>query len=209
MNDEQTPPATEPAPLNPVSHLLIQLRRAFAPVPQTVEDERKAYITALVEMARFVRGAARETQDPDLWQAQLRLTELAYAFSDLDNGQVASFLERKKRKAGNAPDSSVKWMKRVLVLAVQYALHQSGMFMEPAAKDISARRPDLKRLLTRGKDLPGAIQHWRNELEKAKPGTFLREFSEQMIDQEETMQRVMPSTEWRQLAYILLARIRP
>ena len=37
MNDEQTPPATEPAPLNPVSHLLIELSRVFAAVPQTVE----------------------------------------------------------------------------------------------------------------------------------------------------------------------------
>ena len=60
MNDEQTPPATEPAPLNPVSHLLIELSRVFAAVPQTVEDERAAYIRAQVEMARFVRGAARE-----------------------------------------------------------------------------------------------------------------------------------------------------
>jgi hypothetical protein len=54
MNDEQTPPATEPAPLNPVSHLLTQLSRVFTAVPQTVEDQRSAYIMALVEMARFV-----------------------------------------------------------------------------------------------------------------------------------------------------------
>jgi hypothetical protein len=209
MNDEQTPPATEPAPLNPVSHLLIQLRRAFAPVPQTVEDERGAFIISVVELARLAREAARETQNKDLWQAQLRLTELAYALSDLDNGQVASFLERKKRKAGNAPDSSVKWMKRVLVLAVQYALHQSGMAMEAAARDIAARRPDLERLMTRGKNLSGAILDWRRKLEEAKPDRLRREFSEQMVDQEETMQRVVPSTKWRQYAYYLLARIRP
>jgi hypothetical protein len=121
MNDKQTPPPTEPAPLNPVSHLLIQLSRVFTAVPQTVEDQRSAYIMALVEMARFVRGAARDTQDTGLWNAHLRLTELAYAFRDLDNGQVAPFLQRTKRKAGSAPDSSVRWGKRVLVLAVQYA----------------------------------------------------------------------------------------
>ena len=80
MNNEQTPPATEPAPLNPVSHLLIQLSRVFAAVPQTSEDERNAYIMALVEMARFVREAARSTQDTGLWNAQQRLTELAYVF---------------------------------------------------------------------------------------------------------------------------------
>ena len=79
MNDEQTPPATEPAPLNPVSHLLIQLSRIFAAVPQTSEDERNAYIIALVEMARFVREAARSTQDAGLWNAQSRLIRLAYA----------------------------------------------------------------------------------------------------------------------------------
>ena len=78
MNDEQTPPATDPAPLNPVSHLLIELSRVFAAVPQTVEDERAAYIMALVEMARFVRGAALETQNMHLWNAHTRLTELAF-----------------------------------------------------------------------------------------------------------------------------------
>ena len=82
------------------------------------------------------------------------------------------------------------------------------MFMEAAAKDIAARRPDLKRL-TRGKDLADAILDWRRKLEEAKPDTFLREFSERIVDQEEAMQRVVPSTEWRQRAYILLAHIRP
>jgi hypothetical protein len=76
--DEQTPPATEPAPpQNPLSQLLIQLSRIFAAVPQTSEDARNAYIMALVEMARFVREAARSTQDMGLWEAQLRLYELA------------------------------------------------------------------------------------------------------------------------------------
>ena len=67
-------------------------------------------------------------------------------------------------------------------MAVQYALHRSGMLMGAAAKDIAARRPDLKSLMTRGKDLPGTILHWRRELEEAKPGKFLAQFSEQMMD---------------------------
>jgi hypothetical protein len=88
MDDEQTPPATEPAPpQNPLSQLLIQLSRIFAAVPQTSEDARNAYITVLVEMARFVREAARSTQDLGLWEAQTRLFELAYALRDLDNGR--------------------------------------------------------------------------------------------------------------------------
>jgi hypothetical protein len=81
--------------------------------------------------------------------------------------------------------------------------------MQAAAKDIPARRPDLESLMTRGEDLPSTILHWRRELEEAKPGAFLREFSEQMVDLEETMQRVVLSTEWRQRAYTLLARIQP
>ena len=100
-------------PQNPLSQLLIELSRIFAAVPQTSEDERNSYIMALVEMARFVREAARSTQDTGLWEAQLRLSELAYALRDLGNGQVAPALRRTKRKAGSAPDSSVKWMKRV------------------------------------------------------------------------------------------------
>jgi hypothetical protein len=209
MNDEQTPPATEPAPLNPVSHLLIQLSRVFAAVPQTSEDERNAYIMALVEIARFVGRAARETQDISLWEAKLRLSELAYALRDLDNGRLAPVLQRTKRKAGSTPDGSVKWTKRLRVLAVQYALHQSGMAMEAAAKDIAARHPDLERLMTHGKNLPATILNWRRKLEEAQPGDFLWEFSRQMLDMQETMNRVVPSTGLRQHAYILLARIRP
>ena len=209
MNDEQTPPATEPAPLDPVSHLLIELSRVFAAVPQTVEDERAAYIMALVEIARFVGGAARETQDMGLREAQLRLSEFAWALSDLDNGRPAPVLQRTKRKAGSAPDGSVKWTKRVRVLAVQYALHRSGMAMEAAAKEIAARRPDLERLMTRGKNLPDTILNWRRKLEEAQSGDFLWEFSRQMLDMEETLQRLVQSTEWPQRAYILLARIRP
>jgi hypothetical protein len=89
----------EPAPpQNPLSQLLIELSRVFAAVPRTSEDERNGYIIALVEMARFVREAARSTQDTGLWEAQLRLSELAYALRDLDHGQVAPALRRTKRK---------------------------------------------------------------------------------------------------------------
>ena len=213
MDDEQTPPASEPAPpQNPLSQLLIELSRVFAGVPQTSEDERNSYIMALVGMARFVREAARSTPDAGLWKAQLRLSELAYALRDLGNGQVAPALRRTKRKAGSAPDSSVKWMKRVLVLAVQYALHQSGMTMQAAAEYIGDQRPDLKSLMTRGQSLPKTIQRWRRDVDSAKEHEFLAEFSKQKIDLEETMQRLVQGPEqrlpdWRQVADNMLAGI--
>ena len=168
---------------------------------------------ALVGMARFVREAARSTADAGLWEAQLRLSELAYALRDLDNGQVAPALRRTKRKAGSAPDSRVKWMKRGLVLAVQYALHQSGMTMQAAAEYIGDQRPDLKSLMTRGQSLPKTIQRWRRDVDSAKEHEFLAEFSKQKIDLEETMQRLVQGPEqrlpdWRQVADNMLARIR-
>jgi hypothetical protein len=87
MDDEQTPPASEPAPpQNPLSQLLIELSRVFAAVPQTSEDERNGYIMALLEMARFVREAARSTQDTGLWEAHLRLSELASSPSINESG---------------------------------------------------------------------------------------------------------------------------
>ena len=52
------------------------------------------------------------------------------------------------------------------------------------AKHIAQKYPGLGRLMTRGKDLPGTILHWRRELEGAKPGEFLARFSEQMVDME-------------------------
>ena len=63
--------------------------------------------------------------------------------------------------------------------------------------------------MTRGKDLPGTILRWRRELEEAKQGEFLPEFSEQMVDMEEAVQQFEPSIELRQFAYNWLARIRP
>jgi hypothetical protein len=182
MNDEQTPPA----PLNSVSHLLIQLSRIFAAVPQTSEDERSAYIRALVEMARFVREAARSTQDTGLWNAQSRLSDLAYALQDLDAGRVAPVLQRTKRK-GTSPDSSLSWMRRARVLVAMNALQRADPDLKglrAAARHIAEKYPGLRRLMTRGKDLPGTILHWRRELEEAKPDTFLRQFSEQMVDME-------------------------
>ena len=84
------------------------------------------------------------------------------------------------------------------------------MAMEAAAKDIAARRPDLESLMTRGKNLPGTILNWRRKLEEAKPGEFLARVFRTDDRQEETMQRGWcRAPEWRQRAYILLARIRP
>ena len=59
--------------------------------------------------------------------------------------------------------------------------------MEAAAKDIAARRPDLERLMTRGKNLPDTILNWRRKLEEAQSGDFLWKFSRHMLDTEETL----------------------
>jgi hypothetical protein len=205
-----TAPPAEPASLNPVSHLLIQLSRIFKALPQTVEDERAAYIMAWVDIARFVRGAARDTQDTGLWNAQQRLTELAHVFSDLDIGIVAPVVRRKKRK-GNKPDSSLVWGKRVYVLVAMHALQQAeGLKLAPAARHIAQKYPGLRRLMTRGKDLPDAILDWRRKLEEAKSGTFLRQFYKQMDDMEKFVAEQSPSpAQLRQFADNTLARIRP
>jgi hypothetical protein len=204
-------PPGEP-PQNPLSQLLIELSRVFAAVPQTSEDERNGYIMALVEMARFVREAARSTQDTGLWEAQLRLSELAYALRDLDNGQVAPALRRTKRKAGSPPDSSVTWFMRVRVLVALDALRKSGMTQEKATSYITTKYPELRRLMTRGRDLPGTIKRWRRELEDAKQGTFLAIFAQQMIDMEIDVRNIsasmsMTPDRWRQFAENILARI--
>jgi hypothetical protein len=197
--------------LNPVSHLLIELSRVFRAVPQTSEDERNAYIMALVEMARFVRGAARETRDEGLWNAQLRLKELAYVLRDLDAGIAETIVRPRKRKAGTKPDSSLTWMKRARVLVAMHTLQKAdpGLKLAPAARHIAEKFPGLRRLMTRGKKLPDTILDWRRKLEEAKPGTFLREFSEQMIDMENYLAELAQGRPdlLRNFAYNTLARI--
>ena len=196
---------SEPDPLDRMLHALDQI---FQITPTTHEDERRAYITALIEVARFLRaeGLRREL-----------LTDLAFALDDLNSGRVAAFLEPRKRP-GSPPDGRVLWLKRVRVLGVMYALQKSGMTRETAAKHISTQRPDLKCLMTRGKDLPQAIQRWARELDEAKPGTLLGEYSEQRIEIEneieiETKKRLgresLEPSEWRQFADNFLAGIRP
>ena len=118
-----------------VIQLTNELELAFRAPPQPGQ-ERKPYIDALVAVARFARAVGSS------WNAVWGLTNFAYALQDLDGGRVAPVFKPTKPK-GNPPDSSLIWMKRVRVLAAQYALHRSGMLMEAAAKDVAARRPDL------------------------------------------------------------------
>jgi hypothetical protein len=164
-------------------------------------------------VARFVRGAERTTEDKGLWNAQLRLAELAYALRDLDAGRVAPALRPTKRK-GNSPDSSRLWMKRVCVLVAMDALQKSGLKQGAAARHIDKTYPELRRLMTRGKDLPDAILRWRRELEEAKQGKFLATFARQKIDMNEDVRnmsahRKMKADDWRQFADNMLTRIRP
>jgi hypothetical protein len=139
------------------------------------------------------------------------LIELAYVFRDLNAGIVATVVQRPKRK-GNKPDSSLVWGKRVYVLVALHALQQAeGLKLAPAARHIAQKFPDLKSLMTRGKDLPGTILDWRRKLEEAKPGTFLRQFSEHMIDQENFVAELSQGRPdlLRNFAYNTLASIRP
>jgi hypothetical protein len=103
---------------------------------------------------------------------------------------------------------------RVRVLVALDALQRSGMTQEKATSYINSKYPKLRRLMSRGRDLPGTIKRWRRELEEAKQGTFLAIFAQHMIDMEEELKnrsssRPMNSDRWRQIAENMLARIQP
>jgi hypothetical protein len=166
---------------NPLDRLLRELNRVFAATAETPEDERGAYITALIEIAGFLQAAGSPP-------ASRRLTDLAHALRDLDNGRVVPVL-RKSERIGSPPDSSLIWRNRVRVLVAVHALKKSGMELGAAAKHMSAMFPELERLLERGKDLEGTIGGWRRELDAAKPAPFSQIFP---------MSWSMPRTQWRE-----------
>jgi hypothetical protein len=187
---------------NPLDRLLRELNRAFAAAAETPEDERGAYIIALIEMAGFLQAAGSPT-------ASRRLTDLAYALRDLDNGRVVPVLQKSER-TGSPPDNSVTWRNRVRVLIATHALQKSGMDLGAAAEHMSSKFPEVERLMERGKDLEGTIGRWRRELDAAKPGTFLADFSDELVHAENAMARDSLSlVHWRQFAEFMLKRIRP
>jgi hypothetical protein len=104
---------------NPLDRLLRELNRVFAAVGDTPEDERGAYIIALIETAGFLQVAGSPT-------ASRRLTDLAYALRDLDNGSVVPVL-RKSERIGSPLDNSLIWRNRVRALIATHALQKSGM----------------------------------------------------------------------------------
>jgi hypothetical protein len=57
---------------------------------------------------------------------------------------------------------------RVRVLVALDALQRSGMTREKATSYINSKYPRLRRLMSRGRDLPGTIKRWRRELEEAR-----------------------------------------
>ena len=190
---------------NAVIELVSELGQAFNALPKP-GSEREPFIDALVAVARFARAVGLREADYHLWA-------LACALQDLDVGHVAPVVRPTKRK-GSPPDSSVTWIMRVRVLAALDALQKSGMTQEKATSYISSKYPKLRRLMTRGRDLPGTIKRWRRELQEAKQGTFLATFAQQMIDMEEELKnrsssRPMNSDRWRQIAENMLARIQP
>jgi len=103
---------------------------------------------------------------------------------------------------------------RARVLVALDALKKSGMTHEKATSYINSKYPKLRRLMTRGRDLPGTIKRWRRELEEAKQGTFLGIFAQHLIDMQEELKnrsssRPMNLERWRQFADNVLARIQP
>jgi hypothetical protein len=195
MNDKQ----------NAVIELVSELGLAFGAPPKTGK-EREPFIDALVAVARFARAVGSR-------EAAWKLTVLAYALQDLDAGRVAPIVRKAKPK-GSPPDSSVTWIMRVRVLVAIDALQKSGMTQEKATRYINSEYPKLRRLMTRGRDLPGTIKRWRRELEEAKQDTFLATFAQQMIDLEGDVKnmsssRPMSSDRWRQFADNMLASIQP
>lgn len=192
--------------LNAVIELVSELGLAFG-APLKPGKEREPFIDALVAVARFARAVGSHEAD---WG----LTVLAYTLQDLDVGIVGPLVRPGKRKGGSPPDSSVTWLMRVRVLAALEALRKCGMTQEKATRYINSEYPKLRRLMTRGRDLPGTIKRWRRELEEAKQDTFLATFAQLMIDMEEDVKnmsssRPMNSDRWRQSADKMLASIQP
>jgi hypothetical protein len=192
--------------LNAVFELVSELGLAFNAPPEPGK-EREPFIHALVAVARFARAVG-------LREAQWELTELAHTLQDLNVGIVGPLVRPSKRKRGSPPDSSVIWIMRVRVLVAMDALQKSGMTQEEATGHINSKYPKLRRLMTRGRDLPGTIKRWRRELEEAKQGKFLATFAQQMIDMKGELKnrsssRPMNSDRWRQSADNILARIQP
>jgi len=196
MNDE----------VNPVDDLVSELGDAFNASPKPGRG-REPFIDALVAVARFARAVG-------LREAQWEFFVLAWALQDLDAGRVAPVVQPTKRKGGSPPDSGVTWIMRARVLVALDALQRSGMTQEKATSYINSKYPELRRLMSRGRDLPGTIKRWRRELEEAKQGTFLAIFAHHMIDMMEELKnrsssRPMNSDRWRQVAENMLARIQP
>ena len=189
---------------NAVIKLVDELRLAFGAPPKPGK-EREPFINALVAVARFARAVGSR-------EAQWELTVLAYALKDLDAGRVAPVVRQTKRKRGSPPDSSITWILRVRVLAALDALKKSGMTQEEATRYINSEYPKLRRLMTRGKDLPSTIIRWQREMDEAKKDSFLATFAQQLLDMVEDARNIsapmsMTPDRWRQFADKMLDRI--
>jgi hypothetical protein len=191
--------------LDPVIDLVSELGQAFNASPKPGRG-REPFIDALVAVARFARAVG-------LREAQWEFVVLAYALQDLDAGRVAPIVRPTKRK-GSPPDSSVTWIMRVRVLAAMDALQKSGMKPAKATRYINTKYPELRRLMTRGRDLPSTIMRWQREMNEAKKGSFLAPFAQQLFDMIEDARNIsapmlMTPDGWRQFADNALARIHP
>ena len=198
------PPAVGEALLaERLDELINDLEEAFGGPPESGK-ERKPYIDALVVVSRFARSVGCSE---NAWRG---LSDLAYALQDRDDGGREAPVLRQTKRKGNSPDSNLIWMKRARVLVAMHALQKADPDLKhtAAARHIAQKFPGLRRLMTRGKGLPGTILRWRRELEEAKQGEFLAQFSQQMVDMEKFVaQQSLSADQLRNFAYNGLARI--
>ncbi len=176
---------------NPLDGLLRELNRVFAATAETPEDERGAYIIALIETARFLQAAGSP-------MASRRLTDLAYALRDLDNGTRGAGASKSER-IGSPPDSSLIWRNRIRILIASHALKKSGMELGAAAKHIEREFSELERLMERGKDLEGHDWTLAARAGRSEARHLLADFSDELVHAENAMARPL---EFRSLASI-------
>jgi hypothetical protein len=184
----------------PLARMVVELDEAFAAPPKSGE-ERLPYINALVAVSRFAKSAGI---DP-AWR---RLHEFAEKLNDLDYGRVDSLLTPTSKGRGTAPDSGVKWNKRVLVVVAFAALLKADKGQQEAARYIKKKFPKLKSLMTRGEDLSTAVLVWRRKLLDARPGNPLHRFGTNLAELENELneQRLTPER-WQQGADRMLAKL--
>ena len=124
------------------------------------EDEREALIETLVAFSSF----ARTCEITPAWQG---LLSLARQLNELKRGRVSPVFKPVPPGQGSVPDSMEVWQRRKHVLAAKRHLEKSemgGMAKSEAARFIADAYPEVRALMTRGKDVPNTILRWETDL---------------------------------------------